>query len=139
MTGFRIKAPRALCAKNIPDYFKQIFFLPLVPPHIVAAIPPPPPQAHIELPLACGVTIGTPLRIRGVQVRGWVGGQAGARWPVARALVCGHPASLACLLSLLGDCRVTAISFSPSLAPEQLPRHGDLFPSLYHRSFDSGA
>ena len=26
----------------------------------------------VELPLACGITIGTPLRIRGVQVCGWV-------------------------------------------------------------------
>lgn len=26
------------------------------------------PQAHIELPSACGVSVGTPLRIRGVQV-----------------------------------------------------------------------
>jgi len=69
--GIKHISSNSCASAYIPPTLRQLTFHPL---NVVAVVGstrasvPPSVQVTVELPLACGVCVGTPLRIRGVQV-----------------------------------------------------------------------
>ena len=71
-TGWRISG----CTLHESIVSALAFFLLVRPLNSALRTPPPrTPQAVIEFPVACGISVGTPVRIRGVPVGGVLGVQ----------------------------------------------------------------